>query len=98
MKLHTPGHYRSAEEIKAEPYTSIDTNFENWQRNNDNSVDPTGRFQFYTAFGVQRMMYLSGVRLIIMKVVYSLAASADVLAASKLEVDISKIYEGSTAQ
>jgi ubiquinol-cytochrome c reductase iron-sulfur subunit len=95
-KIHTPGKYATVEEIKKNPYTSIDKHFESWQRNNDKAIDPSGRFFVYTALGANRMMYLTGVRLLVMKIIHSLAASADVMASAKLEVDLTKIYEGTT--
>jgi len=94
--LHPPGKYRTVEEIKADPFTSIDKSFLSWQRNNTNHADPSGRVFAYATLGANRMMYLTGIRLIVMKVVYMLAASADVMASAKLEVDLTKVYEGTT--
>jgi len=56
--------------------------------------DPSGRVFNYAMLGATRVIYGSFVRLAVIKAVHSLSASADVLALSKIEVDISKVEMG----
>lgn len=58
--------------------------------------DVTGRTSHYMVSAGARIMYGSMARLTVMKLVHSLSASADVLALSTIEVDISGIQEGTT--
>lgn len=58
--------------------------------------DPNSRSQVYMLLGSARFIAASAVRVLIVRVVASMSASADVLAMGSLEVDISKIGEGST--
>jgi len=94
-----PLRYRTAEEILKDPFSSIDPNFDSWQRNNNAGVgkaDPTGRFLVYSLLGVQRVFFLSAARLAVMKALYHLLASSDVMAAAKLEMDLKQVYVGTT--
>jgi len=59
-----------------------------------NRPDPSGRVFNYAMLGATRVVYASIARLAVIKVIHSLSASADVLALSKVEVDISKIEVG----
>jgi len=59
-----------------------------------NRPDPTGRVFNYAMLGANRVIYASIGRLAVIKAIHSLSASADVLALSKIEVDISKIDLG----
>jgi len=59
-----------------------------------NEADPTNRTFTYLTLGTARFMYASIARVAVVKFVTSMSASADVLALSKIEVDLSKINEG----
>jgi len=59
-----------------------------------NRPDPSGRVFNYAMLGATRVIYASLARLAVIKAIHSLSASADVLALSKIEVDISKIEMG----
>jgi len=59
-----------------------------------NRPDPTGRVFNYAMLGATRVVYASIARLAVIKAIHSLSASADVLALSKVEVDISKVEMG----
>jgi len=59
-----------------------------------NRPDPTGRVFNYAMLGGARVLYGSIARIAVIKAIHSLSASADVLALSKIEVDISKIEVG----
>merc|ERR1712070_1342047 len=57
--------------------------------------DPSKRAFNYAVLGGARFIYASATRLIAMKFIASMSASADVLALASTEVDLSKIDEGS---
>jgi len=59
-----------------------------------NRADPSGRVFNYAMLGATRVVYASLTRLAVIKAIHSLSASADVLALSKVEVDISKVEVG----
>jgi len=75
-------------------FRSFDDNFESSQIDRHNSPDPTGRTFHYAMAGTARMFYATAARLMVVKLVATMAASADVLALSKVEADISKIPLG----
>jgi ubiquinol-cytochrome c reductase iron-sulfur subunit len=58
--------------------------------------DPSKRAFSYLVLGGARFIYASATRLIAMKFIASMSASADVLALASTEVDLSKIDEGSS--
>jgi ubiquinol-cytochrome c reductase iron-sulfur subunit len=76
-----------------EEFKTHDGLFELAQRSRD-VVDPTKRAHTYFVLGATKMMYASAARLALVKVVGSLSASADVLALSSVEVDVSDILPG----
>jgi len=71
---------------------SVDDNFEKYilPENEDR------RLTHYLITGASRFMYASAARLMVIRLVASLSASADVLALGSLEVPLSNIAEGST--
>lgn len=77
-----------------EEFNSHDGNFEMAARDG-NVADPTKRAHTYFVLGATKMMYASAGRLALVKVIGSLSASADVLALSSVEVDVSGVAEGS---
>jgi len=77
----------------AAEFKSHDGLFEYVQQD-PNRPDPTGRVFNYAMLGASRVVYGSIARLAVIKVIHALSASADVLALSKVEVDISKIEMG----
>jgi ubiquinol-cytochrome c reductase iron-sulfur subunit len=89
-------HHRPIEHVIQHPHDSVDTAFDDVQRDVGKSMDPTGRNFAYVMQGGARFMYASMIRFGVIKVVASLSASADVMAAAKVEVDLSKIYDGTT--
>lgn len=74
-------------------FRTADGNMDEFRRSAD-SADPTGRTTHYMVMGAARMMYASTVRMGVVKVVGSMAASADVLALGSIEVDTTGIAEG----
>merc|ERR1712164_73505 len=58
--------------------------------------DPSKRAFTYLVLGGARFVYASAARLIAVKFIASMSASADVLALASTEVDLSKIDEGSS--
>jgi ubiquinol-cytochrome c reductase iron-sulfur subunit len=72
---------------------TIDNNFEQYRVTDES--DPTGRTMTYLATVPQKFMYASLGRLVVLKLVSSMSASADVLAMSTIEVDISNFALGS---
>ena len=64
-------------------------------RADSSNGDPSKRAFTYLVFSAARFTYSAAIRLIILKFIYSMSASADVLALSTAEVDISGIEEGS---
>ena len=72
---------------------TYDSTYEDVQIGKD---EPSSRAFTYLTLGGSRFMYASLGRLAVMKFVSSMSASADVLALSALEVDISKIDPGTT--
>merc|ERR1711988_792289 len=58
--------------------------------------DPSKRAFSYLVLGGARSIYASATRLIAMKFIASMSASADVLALASTEVDLSKIDEGTS--
>jgi len=87
---------KSPEEILKDPFSSIDYQFETWQRDNNHTIDPSGRVMVYTAKIAQNMMALTFARQIVMAILYYLSASAEVAAAAKLELELKQVYEGTT--
>lgn len=71
---------------------SPDNNFDHYRNNDPN--DPTGRTMTYLVTGTGKFMYASAARLLVLKVVASMSASADVLALSTIEVDMSGFAPG----
>jgi len=96
LNLRPASKFRSPEEIIKDPFTSIDKYFDIYQKDNTNSVDPSGRAFHYAAHGVKRGLMVTAARLAVMKIVYMMGASGDVVAGAKVEVDLKKIYEGTT--
>merc|ERR1712166_731364 len=58
--------------------------------------DPSKRAFTYVVLGGARFIYASAIRLVAMKFIASMAASADVLALASTEVDIGAIEEGTS--
>ena len=76
-------------------YDSQDNIF-NESRADPNRADPTGRTFSYIVAGSSAFLYASVARVAVVKFLTSWSASADVLALSSLEVDISAIAEGTS--
>jgi len=87
---------KTPEEILKDPFSSIDYQFESWQRDNSRSIDPSGRLMVYTAKIAQNLIVLTAVRQLVMSIIYYLSASADVMAAAKLELELAQVYDGTT--
>jgi len=75
-------------------FSSTDGNLDSYQVSDRG--DPTNRTFQYMALGSSKFFYASAGRLAAMKIIGSMSASADVLALSTMEVDLSKIDEGSS--
>jgi len=80
---------------RAAGYASQDNLF-NEVRADPNRADPTGRTFSYIVAGSSAFLYASVARVAVVKFLTSWSASADVLALSSLEVDISAIQEGTS--
>lgn len=76
-----------------EEFNTHDGLFDMAQRPAD-AVDPSKRAHAYFVFGATKMMYACASRLAVVKVIGSLSASADVLALSSVEVDLSNVAPG----
>jgi len=88
-------HMSTVQKDSNDEFNSKDGLFEEFgQVDKSESLDPTGRSHYYFLTGVNRLVNASLIRMGVVKVVGSLSASADVLALSTVEVDISKIEEG----
>jgi ubiquinol-cytochrome c reductase iron-sulfur subunit len=77
-------------------YKTHDNNWEINKREVEGAFDPTGRTYAYVMMGGARFIYASAARLAVVKLVGTLAAAADVMAMAKVEVDLAKIYPGTT--
>lgn len=86
-------HLANVKPESVEEFNSVDGLFEEAQRPKD-TVDPTKRAHTYFVMGATKMVYASAARLTVVKVIGSLSASADVLALSSIEVDLSKVQPG----
>ena len=62
----------------------------------DKIGDPDKRAFTYFVLTGGRMIYASAIRLVVLKFLMSMSATADVLALASLEVDLSKIKPGTT--
>eukprot|EP00695_Tsukubamonas_globosa_P000942 TRINITY_DN188_c0_g1_i2.p2 TRINITY_DN188_c0_g1~~TRINITY_DN188_c0_g1_i2.p2 ORF type:complete len:201 (+),score=81.22 TRINITY_DN188_c0_g1_i2:155-757(+) len=60
----------------------------------EKDADPTKRTFSYFVLTGNRFVYTAAVRLIVLKFIHSMSASADVLALASAEVDLSNIAEG----
>jgi len=69
-------------------------NYINQDRLPHNEADPTNRNFAYLTMGTGKFLYASLARVTVVKFISSLSASADVLALSTIEVDVSKVAEG----
>jgi len=88
--------YKRGEEVEAQNnFSSTDHYFES-DRNDLTGGDTTGRFKHYAIMTGPRVLWASGIRLTIMKLIGGLSASADVLALASAEVDIGNIPVGQT--
>mmetsp|Transcript_24336 Transcript_24336/g.33775 ORF Transcript_24336/g.33775 Transcript_24336/m.33775 type:complete len:239 (-) Transcript_24336:259-975(-) len=79
---------------EAETFTSKDDYFKSYQLPSAEPADKSQRNFVYFVSGVGRVFYASAARLAVIKIVSSLSASADVLALSNTEVDLSGIEVG----
>lgn len=80
----------------AEPATNYNSTDHCWEENQIDENDTNRRSNHYLTVTGARVFYASAVRLAVMKAVGSMSASADVLAMSSIEVDISQILPGTT--
>lgn len=78
---------------KGGPHDTVD---ENWEKAKIPNSDTNRRAFTYFVLGSARFMYASAIRLAAIRLVSTMSASADVLALSSIEVDLSKIQLGST--
>eukprot|EP00472_Partenskyella_glossopodia_P004622 CAMPEP_0197523114 /NCGR_PEP_ID=MMETSP1318-20131121/8116_1 /TAXON_ID=552666 /ORGANISM="Partenskyella glossopodia, Strain RCC365" /LENGTH=240 /DNA_ID=CAMNT_0043075701 /DNA_START=55 /DNA_END=777 /DNA_ORIENTATION=+ len=79
---------------EADVFTSKDGYFDSYQLPAIDSADKSQRNFVYFVTGGSRVFYASAIRLVVMKIIASLSASADVLALSATEVDLSNIEMG----
>jgi len=79
-----------------EQFSSHDGYFEKYQLPPTDPLDKSQRNFVYFVAGTARVFYASAARLAVIKIISSLSASADVLALSNTEVDISKIEVGTS--
>lgn len=75
-------------------FKSTDGYFDYVQKDQKDSLDPTGRTHHYLILGGAKVMYASLGRITALRIVGSLSASADVLALGTVEVDLAGIEEG----
>jgi len=76
-------------------YQSTDDAFTSNQLDQAQMADPTNRTFVYLMQGTAAFMYASVGRVAVMQFVSYLSASADVMAVSTIEVDVSNVAEGS---
>lgn len=91
----TPNNVGHVEDSEARyGYQSTDNCFEENQLDASQMADPTNRTFVYLMQGTAAFMYASVGRVAVMQFVSFLSASADVMAVSTIEVDISGVTEG----
>jgi len=86
------------ESIKAgdvEEFNSHDGIMERATRDR-HSADPTNRAFTYFVLGGGRFLYATTVRMLVIRSIAQLSASADVMALAKVEVDLTKVFPGTT--
>jgi len=79
-----------------EEFTSRDGLFEDYRLDQKDSFDPTGRVHHYAIVAASRMMWATVGRLAVCRLVGQWQASADVVAAGTVEVDIASVDVGNT--